>query len=106
MKYIRHSITSTVVLALSVRRFMLSPDLFFVFGPCRAACTPVRSTLRRARAERRNRVAEPLAAVHRVDEILVFEAVVDHDAPHAFLHGMLRDGRQRNEPLGQRTRCA
>ncbi|MGF6809654.1 hypothetical protein OKW30_004846 [Paraburkholderia sp. Clong3] len=67
--------------------------LFFVVKPRDCACDPGRSAFRRSRAEGRDGVAEPLAAVHLLDEILVCEALIDHDAPQALLDRMLRHGR-------------
>lgn len=67
--------------------------LFFVVKPRDRECDPGRSAFRRSRAEGRDGVAEPLAAVHLLDEILVCEALIDHDAPQALLDRMLRHGR-------------
>ncbi|MGF6787312.1 hypothetical protein OKW27_001625 [Paraburkholderia sp. 35.1] len=95
-QHIRHNITSTVVVAFSDMRFICRPPdviYFFAVKPRDCACDPGRSALRRSRAEGRDGVAEPLAAVHLLDEILVCEVLIDHDAPQALLDRMLRHGR-------------
>jgi len=70
-------------------------------GNTRAART---LSLRRSRRKRKHRFLEAGAAIHFFDQVVIVESLFDYDAAQALLHGFLRDGRERHQPLCERMR--